>query len=330
MQHSFYSNQLLHQLPHFTSKKGSLPVTRPLKTTADRALAAITTDVHRNVFASETTAYALINGSGLLREQYIDANVLDITRFRTELMTLAGGDNPYLRLVIRFDGVDQNKATEQFLEAAVKELCRDAGFATIHSSRTYSSLTWDRFADRFREAPEKGAELQGRTVERPLIRAHAIRTNLSRVVLGDADCMVAIHRPFDGRQETLSEELRRSIEETVVLLQLDSRNQLCFNLSSTAAGEPIIEKLFGNQPTSPADVFVKELGFESMTYSHSPGGGAPQLLIGRPAPDFQLPFVDGTDFILSEHIKNRVAIVTFWGVACTHAARKHLICRVFS
>ena len=242
-------------------------------------------------------------------------NALDLPRFNAELKDLARGNEPYLRLVIRFDGFEHNKAAEQFLEAAVKQLCRDAGFAKVRSSKTYSSLKWQRYTDRFRATPGN-VELQEPILERPLIRTYAIKTNLSRAVLADADCWVQIRRPFDGRQESLSEELRESIGETVDDLQLESKQKLCFKLSSTDAGEPIIEQLFSYQPTSPANVFARELGFDSMNYTHSPNGGAPESLVGKLAPDFHLPMLDGTNFVLSENIKDKIAVVTFWGVAC--------------
>lgn len=48
-----------------------------------------------------------------------------------------------------------------------------------------------------------------------------------------------------------------------------------------------------------------ELGFEGILYSHDPSGGAPEELIGQPAPNFALLTLDGKVLELHESIRGR-------------------------
>jgi thiol-disulfide isomerase/thioredoxin len=283
-------------------------------------VAPITTEVQRSVVSTDATVYAMVNGSGLLRENLIDPSALDGKRFRAELKNLAKGGEPTLRLILRFDGFEEDEGAEQFLGAAIKELCREAGFSKVNSTTMRSSLAWGEFSNRLQSKQDDDAREE--IVEEELIRVYPIRTNLSRVLLSDADCVVEIRRPFDGRQKTLSPELRASIAKAIDSLELQTKHVLSFKLSSTDAGEAMIEELFSYKETSPANVFAHELGFKKMNYSHSPNGGAPQELIGKTAPDFVLDTVGGAPLSLRENIKGKVALVTFWGVACGPCVRE--------
>jgi len=40
------------------------------------------------------------------------------------------------------------------------------------------------------------------------------------------------------------------------------------------------------------------------------------LLVGQTAPDFTLESMDGAKIRLVDAVRNKVALVTFWGVAC--------------
>jgi thiol-disulfide isomerase/thioredoxin len=161
------------------------------------------------------------------------------------------------------------------------------------------------------------------------------------LVLGDADCSVEIKRPFDGRQQELTEELQASIKQAVAAMDLPSKKgTLLFRVSSTTAGEEVVQKLFDSREpivippnASPAlrDVLEQQaakfqssagrslavaLGFDAIRCSHSPNGGAPEKLVGQAAPDFQLQTLDGQELDLHSFRNDRPALVTFWGVAC--------------
>jgi peroxiredoxin len=67
---------------------------------------------------------------------------------------------------------------------------------------------------------------------------------------------------------------------------------------------------------APADAFLKEIGFESANYTVSPASVNPEALLGKRAPDFTLDALEGGQIHLHDMIKGRVALISFWGVAC--------------
>ncbi len=123
-------------------------------------------------------------------------------------------------------------------------------------------------------------------------------------------------------------------------MELSSVRKLHFSVSSTKAGAECIDKLFSNrQPPaipddappvikelllkeregfkkSPALQLAEELGFQEVSCSHSSNGGAPELLLAKQAPEFELKSLDGSLVKWSEWRSGRPALITFWGVAC--------------
>nr|WP_143547687.1 TlpA disulfide reductase family protein [Rhodopirellula sp. SM50] len=112
-------------------------------------------------------------------------------------------------------------------------------------------------------------------------------------------------------------------------------------MQSTAAGRELVEQIFDARrpPTIPKDIkdgplfgflqsqrkqyrpspamkLARELGFETISYVHSPGGGAPEKLIGHSVPNFELDRVGGDRLELNRFLDGRPGLVTFWGVAC--------------
>jgi thiol-disulfide isomerase/thioredoxin len=156
------------------------------------------------------------------------------------------------------------------------------------------------------------------------------------------DCVVEIRRPIDGRFQEIPEPLRAEIKQQVSALNLgDHKGRLLFDVSSTTAGRELIDTVFdsrepprvppnvtdpaiikfildqgANYQPSPAMKLANDLGFDSIRCRHTPGGGAPEKLIGQPAPNFTLPRLEGDELQLSAFISDRPALVTFWGVAC--------------
>ena len=158
-----------------------------------------------------------------------------------------------------------------------------------------------------------------------LVRVFPIRTRLSRFLTNDADCVVAIRRPIVGQESALSEEIVRVHREVRCAIAVgaqaayvaerhDARKR-AGRLSNDSTARN------GNQPTE-ADRFARKLGFETCNVQNSPCGGAPELLVGQPAPDFTLAALEGEPIHLQDFIRGKVAIVAFWGVACGPCCRE--------
>ena len=277
----------------------------------DFFVSPVTTDVQRR-FVTQATVYAVVDGNAFLQATQAEEFQKLLDSFEASLQDASKTDNSNLRISVRYQGFDRNREAESRLKEQLSELANKVGFKKARVTSTWTSQSWEDFTARISDEPD-GDEL---FINNEKIRAFSIQSNLSRLVAGDADCVVEIRRPFDGRQASLPADLRDAIRTAVDALNIKSRNKILFHLSTTEAGVPVMEELFHYRDNSEGTAFIRELGFKTMRYRHSPNGGAPEKLIGKPAPNFKLPMLNGETFTLSEQIKGKVAIVTFWGVAC--------------
>jgi thiol-disulfide isomerase/thioredoxin len=304
-------------------------------------VAPIKTEVHRAVISDEAHAYAVVNCSPLVREEKVDLTPLNEPQFKDDLKKLATGDRSQLKLVLRYKlGAEGTEVAQEAIQTQLTDIARTAGFQEVTSSAMFTSATWESVYEPVRDFKETQPDRE-RIVDDELIRAYPLRTKLSKMVVGNAEVVIEIKRPFDGRQQEISKPLRESIRRAVAAMDLPAqKGKLLFQLSSTAAGEDLIGKLFhfqqpikipadaspalrkvltaeaAKQQRSEAFALALELGFDSIGYTHSPGGGAPEALLGRPAPSFELTTLDGQELELQKFIAGRPALVTFWGVAC--------------
>jgi cytochrome c biogenesis protein CcmG/thiol:disulfide interchange protein DsbE len=221
----------------------------------------------------------------------------------------------------------------------LKDLCFSAGYDKVRVSETNASADWNDTCEPaygFNQPDDAREPL----IENDYVRVFPVRTQLSKLVHGDADCIVEIVHPVDGRMKEISSDLASSIRQAVRKAQLTEMQTISFKLSSTTAGRETVESLFNARSApkipktdnaellkffeaqaaeykpSPALKLAQELGFQTITYSHSPGGGAPETLIGAEAPNFKLARLNGDQLDLHEFIDGRPALITFWGLAC--------------
>ena len=92
-----------------------------------------------------------------------------------------------------------------------------------------------------------------------------------------------------------------------------------FSCHATTAGQESLQRYFRRRDGNPplVDAFVKELGFQSSNFSWTPASVSPEGLLGKRAPDFTLDGLAGGPIHLGDMIRGRVAVITFWGVACS-------------
>jgi thiol-disulfide isomerase/thioredoxin len=306
-------------------------------------VAPLATDLHRTLISKHAHVYAMFDCSSLTRLEGPIASAPSLRQFESELKRFSSAERDHLHLVLRYSSSDEASAATR---AAIKTslatgIAHSAGFTNVRTVEMSTSQSWEEQLQPLGEFEESDKPNES-IFDDNQIKAYPIRTRLSKLALSDADCVVRIKRPFDGRQDDLPDELRSSIAKAVRSLELeDSQGKLAFHVSSTTAGQPTIDRIFSikQRPTippeikdpalrgffekqvadyrpSPAMKLALELGFKSIGCSHSPGGGAPEKLIGRAAPNFTLQSLDGKSLELASFRKGRPALVTFWGVAC--------------
>ena len=304
-------------------------------------VAPIKTEVHRAVISEEASAYAIVNCSALVHEDKVDLAALNESQFKNDLKKLATGDAPQLKLVLRYKlGAEGTEVTQEAIRTRLSNIAESAGFEEVRPSAVFTSATWESAYEPVRDFKETQADHE-RIVEDELIRAYPLRTKLSKMVVTNADVVVEIKRPFDGRHQDIPQPLRTSIKKAIAAMDLPAKKgKLQFQFSSTEAGEKLVQRLFhfqqsikipddaspalrkilseeaARQKRSQGFELAIELGFDSIGYTHTPGGGAPEALLGRPAPNFELITLDGKELELRTFLDGRPGLVTFWGVAC--------------
>lgn len=306
-------------------------------------VAPISTDLQRAIISSSADTYAIANCNPFVVDGSVELSALDREAFVTNLAD-ALPNRQHLFLVCRYQlPANIDAKLRKQIQAQLSAICRIAGYEKVSLSETMTSRQWQQTLDAAASFDEP-FEATESLVEDEHVRVFPVRTRLSKFVLGDTDCIVEINRPIDGRVTEISSQLKSSISENVQSIALARKQNLLFKLSSTSAGRHMVEKLFDprlapvlpstDDPAllevfksefesqiaaykpSPALALALELGFKSINFSHSPGGGAPEALIGKEAPNFKLTRLNGEPLDLHEFINGRPALVTFWGLAC--------------
>jgi thiol-disulfide isomerase/thioredoxin len=280
-------------------------------------LLPVTTELQRSLLAPNVSAYGIVNANALIQDGRIDPAALDLPGFQKELQALAKSNPGTIIIYCRFQNWQPQPAAEELLEAALTQLCRKAGFERVATGKTYVSSEWKQDIGLASYARIGRVEGEEGLVQDERVRAFAVRTRLSRYLTG-SDCVVQIRQPLDGRVSEIPAETLDSISSCVGQLHLETKGVISFRLTSTKAGEGVVKRFLDRSGAEPsaANRFAQSLGFESSTVSHTPCGRAPESLIGKSPPDFTLESLDGKPIKLRDFLDGRVALITFWGVAC--------------
>jgi thiol-disulfide isomerase/thioredoxin len=283
----------------------------------------ITTDLQRELlFGTNADAYAQVDVAGCMHDNKFDLRRLDVDSFRKDLAALIqdhGPTSPKLLLNFRYVDVSLSPDETRRMEAEVANNCRRAGFAEVGMSRTMGGKAWQQMAAQFAVVHDEPGSKE-LSVEDQLIRVYPVQAKFSRYLLDnpDEDCFIQLRQPIDGRFDGFSPATIEEIGRLIARLKLPEKRRFVIRLRATTAGQESIGRYFrrrGPEP-APADAFVKTLGFQSANYSISPSAVNPEALLGRPAPDFTLEALGGGTIHLHDMIRGRVALISFWGVAC--------------
>ncbi|MCS7465986.1 TlpA family protein disulfide reductase [Stieleria sp. ICT_E10.1] len=305
-------------------------------------VAPIETEVQRREISGGARAYAVVNCNAFLVGSQFDPDAFDTTSLVSELRTLADADAGPLKLMVRFHrGGDIARPTRLEIKNHLKQLCELAGFGSVNAVEMDTSVSWDEFYEPLKDWNETKSVIETVKKDR-LVNVYPLGTKLSRIAIGNADCVVEIKQPIDGRQKDLSPELQSAIRGAIESVGPGlKKEKVLFRVQSTDAGRELVEQIFdARRPPvipenvkdgplfdflqsqrkqyrpSPAMKLARELGFEQISYAHSPGGGAPEKLMGHPVPNFELDRVGGDRLELRRFLDGRPGLVTFWGVAC--------------
>jgi thiol-disulfide isomerase/thioredoxin len=301
-------------------------------------LGPITTEVQKRSIASDASVVCKMNAQiciGLLKTDEVK-----LDPFVKDMQTIQAKHPGRILVDIQF-GPDSRSLESDFdwFASWVKTEALTAGFESCRISKVSTSSEWKELVDGIDQTVLENNETEP-ILLREGIEVYPIRNQITRCFLGKADCVVKIAQTFDGRQSDLTPSQRRSITEAIVSLQLTRKEFLQFSIQTTAAGSnvvdtlfrsalpptiapntpkgliPILEEEIKNFKLSPAMAFARSLGFERIGVRVSPNGGAPETLIGTPAPAFELVDLSGSIRSLDELRAGKPALVSFWGVAC--------------
>ena len=284
----------------------------PIKTELQRYL----------LFSTTADAYLQFDVAECVHDKNFDFQRIDGAGFRRALVALVrqlGVAKPGLHLNFRYADVSLGPDQTKLMESSVTTVCRQAGFARVDTSMSYEGETWqDRVAEFTRLIDDLNPTES--PVENEVARAYPVRTKLSRFLLrhADDDCLIKLAQPIDGRFRELSPTARQAIGQLVAKLELPQKRRAMFSCHATTAGQEALQRYFRRRDGKPAlaDAFLKELGFQSSNYSMTPASVSPEGLLGKRAPDFTLDALANGQIHLDEMIRGRVAVITFWGVAC--------------
>jgi len=281
-------------------------------------LLPVTTQLQRLLLSPTTSAYCVVNANALIRDGNVDPTGIGLAKFRAELAAVAKQNAGNISIHCRFQNWQQQPTAEKQLEAALAQYCREAGFQRVAAGKIYTSDAWQQQLDTFEKPLAEDVEGDEAASEDENVRVFPVKTRLSQVLAGNVDCVAFLRRPIDGRMVDLPEDIALSIRHCLNEVRLAGRRVINLRLTSTKAGESVVEEFINSNGNrlSQADQFAKSLGFEFCTVSHSHGGGAPETLLGKPAPDFSLEGLDKRTIRFQDHIRGKAALLTFWGVAC--------------
>ena len=278
-------------------------------------VASLSTELHRVTISSRANAYAVVNCNALVSEGELDWSQFDREAFQSELAKAADKRESLLLSCRTHMPLSISPQLSDRIHRELKQLARNAGYQEVRLSQSRTTAKWENDYRRSATLSET-TDAQEPLIENEWVRLFPIRTPLSKFVHGDADCLIEVMHPVDGRMDGISPELESAMTEAVKQAEL-TQKKLNFRLSSTEAGldkvetffdsrsppiipdtdDPVLLKIFTEQAyrftPSPALALAQRLGFQKINYTHSPGGGAPEKLIGSAAPSFKLTQLSG-------------------------------------
>jgi peroxiredoxin len=290
----------------------------PLKTKLQKILAA-PPNANPNAYAG----YAMIDMADILdANKDVDPKRID-EAFKTELAAAAkqsGIDEPLLAIWLRFPDPSMASIDRKPIKDAITEICHDAGFASTRVVSQFRRGSWREHAQTFVGAKDDVEDADETCIDDGAMRIYPVRTKCSRFILGDPkyDCYVELRQPIDGRFTGITNSQKERIHDAVAKLNLPQTRRIGFKGYTTKSAQGRAENYFtqaGGRP-SPMELLAKELGFTGSNYSNSGQSASPEDLIDKPAPDFTLKALDGSEINLHAKIRGKAAVITFWGVAC--------------
>ena len=303
-------------------------------------MAPVSTPLHRHLVGDNASMFLVVNGDAWKSKELTLIDEYDT--FVGALKEASESHPGHVSVLVHHPkAATKPRESKTGLLSSLEQVCHSAGFqsATVREVRT--SSTWEEEA----KLPLEYEEANGATEQmegNEYVQAFPVRTKLSKFFHPKADCVVGILPAFDGREESISSDLDKAIRQAVKRLRFEEEEKdwLWFEMKATDAGLDLIGKLFRNtkpirippdaspalrrvlleerkkQRLSPGQLLANELGFSRVGYGVRILGGSPETLIGKVAPDFSLPLLDGQKLQLKRFLSGRPGIVSFWGMAC--------------
>jgi hypothetical protein len=229
------------------------------------AVAPVTTALHRRlIFASgpDSAAVVVVNGSALFPDgKSIDPEALDLDGLRKALSAYRPSKDVAVHFAVHYSGpVSPPAKAVNLLHWGLEGLARDVGFGRAKAMGTYHQdgrFDWEKFVAPLREA--KGGDTDEPAAGDERARAYPVRTPLSRLLAGPADCIVDVRAPLDPVQGTwLTPEGEKSVRAAITELKLPAAASARFFFNVKSRDDRTTEQIRGlsNQLAAPHGLAV--------------------------------------------------------------------------
>ena len=230
----------------------------------------VRTDLHRMLVygCSKKHCYLFVDGAALLAaEGTVQAGGIDFKGVEKALPQFTERKEAGISITVIFGNPSPSNQNEQFLSWTFEGFAHRLGFGNVKVSQTSTvGHDWDASRAKIRkkmtDVPESDEPMTGNAI----VQVYPVRTELSRQLCGNADCVARILKSFevqaDGKLLPEVEEALRSEIGKVKLAEKDTLDlQVCF---STREGHDAVDRFVGSTAST---ALAKSLGFRNILTS---------------------------------------------------------------
>jgi hypothetical protein len=250
-----------------------VPAAGPRRPVVTRSFAVVplTTALQRRLVGAadaRSTAVVLIDGAELFTgPRTLDLKALDLNGLRKALAEYHPGKDNAIHFQMFFRSSESAQTdVRQLLLWGLEGLGREAGFGDASGQMMHfnSRYVWDDLVKPLREAGAGGPEADEPNQGTEGVEVYAVRTPLSRVLAGPADCVIDVRLPLDGRREmVLPAEAEKAVRSAVKGLKLPAGAKANFRFNVRNGDDDTSKRVHAMVLR-----LAKELGLELMSHAY--------------------------------------------------------------
>jgi len=242
------------------------------------AVYPVTTPLQRTLLSwsdeegSELKAYVSVNGEAVVNAAgLIDERALKLASLRNALKPYTNRENEAAVLTIHWKSAPgRNQDAGQLLVWGLEGFAvRDIGFKTARGWVTYHNdrdFDWAKTIDAAKRKIVAGADQSEEALDSEFVNVYPVQTELSRLLTGNADCVVDVLAPPEGGEELM---LKPIIRKVIVRLvgQADLRDKKAVSFLIKGGMGKIQQQGGVEKYMKELDDLAKELGFAGSSVS---------------------------------------------------------------